>query len=77
MGFSINDPVIIHAEFFAAVGDDSESSVPLIHRHIVRVEITETSDTPAGDSIVIHRPDRMLTGFVLVSANGTDTCFHL
>ena len=77
MGFSVNNPVVIHAEFFARVSDDSEPSVPLIHRHIVRVEITETTDTPAGDGIVIHVPDGMLTGFVLVSANGTDTCFNL
>ncbi len=77
MGFSINNPVIIHAEFLALVGDDSETEVPLVHRHIVRIKVTETADTPATDRIVIHPPDGMLRGFMLVSRNGTTTRFDL
>ena len=77
MGFSINNPVIVHAEFFACVGDDSETEVPLIHRHIVRVEITEAADAPAADSIVIHPPDGMLAGLVLMTSDGTTSSFYL
>jgi hypothetical protein len=77
VGFSINNPVIVHAEFFTAVCDDSESKVPLIHRHIVRVEVTETADRPATDSIIIHPPDGVLAGFMLVTSDGTTSCLHL
>jgi hypothetical protein len=77
VGFSINNSVIVHAEFLTSVSDDSETEVPLIHRHIVRVKVTETADGPATDRIVIHPPDGMLAGFMLVSSDGTTSCFDL
>ena len=77
MGFSVYDPVIIYAEFLTLVGDDSEPSVPLVHRHIVRIEVAETADAPTTDSIVIHPPDRVLAGFMLVTSDGTTSCFDL
>ena len=77
MSLPIDDTVVVHAEFLSLMGDDSETEVPLVHRHIVRVQVTEATDTPAGDRIIIHTPDRMLGGFVLVPSNGTTTCFYL
>lgn len=77
MSNSVNYPIIIHAEFFADVGDDSEPSVPLIHRHIVRIEITEAAYAPAGDCVIIHPPNGMLGGFMFVTSNGTTSCFDL